>query len=139
MLDHPAEAAGNRNTAKFLTAFNTGSSAAARTAALAEDEHALILARSPGKSTALHLYHNFVNFGGLWTCLEAKLAVLEGLGSLVPPFLLPALALDLASYRVPDPTTLEATTTVAEFREANAGRRINFCNTKFVVFPPWMA
>ena len=122
MLAHPAEGASNQNTAKFLTAFDAGSSAAARTAALAEDEHACILARSPGKSTAFRLYHKFVNFGGRRTCPEAKLVVLEGLGPLATLFLLPVLALDLASCRVPELGSLEATTTAAEFRKANAGR-----------------
>ena len=85
LLAHPAEATVNQNTSKFLTAFGAGSSAAAITTALAEDEHALILARSPGESTALLPYHNFVNFGGRRTCPEAKLAVLEILGPLAPP------------------------------------------------------
>ena len=70
----------------------------ARTAVLAEDEHALILAHSLGKSTALCLYGNFVNFGRRRTCLDAKLGALEGLEPLVAPFLLPALALGLASF-----------------------------------------
>ena len=76
LLAHPAEAASNRNNAKFLAAFCKGSSAATRTTALAEDEHALILAHSPGVSK-LCLYGNFVNFGGRRTCPGAKLAVLH--------------------------------------------------------------
>ena len=103
MIAHLGETAGNQNTAKFLTAFGVSSSAAFQTAALAEYEHALILARSTGESTALHLYHNFLNFGGRRICPEAKLAVLEGLGHLAAPFLLPVPALDLASFQVPDP------------------------------------
>ena len=96
LLAHPAEAAGNRNTSEFLAAFCAGLSAATRTAALAEDEQALILARSLGKSK-LCLYHNFVNFGRRRTCPGAKLAVLEGPRPLAFPFLLPASTLDLAS------------------------------------------
>ena len=118
---HLAETTGNRNTTKFLTAFGMGSRATDRAAALVEDKHALILARLPGNSTALRLYHNFVNFGGYRTCPEAKLAVLEGLEPLTTLLLLPALALDLASCQVPEPETLEATTTVGEFRKANTG------------------
>ena len=64
---------------------------------LAEAGHAHILMHSPGESTALRLYHNFVNFGGRRTRLEAKLEVLEGLGPLATPFLLPVSALDSAS------------------------------------------
>ena len=97
LIAHPVETGSNPNTAKFLTTIGMGSSATDRAAALAEDEHALILARLPGKSTMLCLYHNFVNFDGRRTCPEAKLAVLESLGPLVTPFLLPTLALDLAT------------------------------------------
>ena len=50
LLLHPAEAAGNQNTAEFLEVFCAGSNAAARTTALVEDEHALILALSPQAS-----------------------------------------------------------------------------------------
>ena len=113
LLAHPAEATGNRNTAEFLAVFCAGSSAATRTAVLAEDEHVLILARSPGEAK-LRLYHNFVNFGRRRNCPGAKLTVLEDLGPFAAPFLLPALALDLASFRVPEPETLEATTTATE-------------------------
>ena len=60
---HPTEAAGDFNTADFLMAFCVALSAADQAAALAEDRHALILARSRGESTALRLYHNFVIFG----------------------------------------------------------------------------
>ena len=56
-LAHPAETAGDQNTNEIPTAFSMGLSALYRAVALAEDEHALILALSPGKSTALRLYH----------------------------------------------------------------------------------
>ena len=69
------QAAGNRNSAKFLTAFCAGLSTPDQAAALSEDKHALILAHLLSKSMALHLYHNFVNFDRLWTCPKAKLAV----------------------------------------------------------------
>ena len=138
LIAHPTEAAGNRNTAEFLAAFCAGSSAATRTAVLAEDDHTLILARSPGESK-LCLYHNFVIFDGCQTCPGVKLAVLEGLGPLTPPFLLPALALNSASCQVPDPETLTATTTAEKFCETTAGQQNNFCNANFVVCPPWMA
>ena len=85
LLAHSAEAARNKNTAKFLAAFCAGSISTTRTAAFAEDEHAVIFVCSPGKSK-LCLYHNFLNFGGHWTCLGAKVAVLEGLGSLALPY-----------------------------------------------------
>ena len=90
LLAHPTETAVDRNTVEFLTEFGIGLSATDRSAAL-------ILACSPGKSTALCLYHNFVNFGGSRTGTEAKFAVLEGLGPLASTFLLPVPALDSAS------------------------------------------
>ena len=139
LLACPTEASGNQNTAEFLMAFGMGSSPTDRDTTLAEDEHELILVRLLGESTALRLYHNFVNFGGYRTCPEANLAVLEGLVPLATPFLLPALALDLASCQVPEPATLEESTTAAEFCEANRGRQLNFHNEKFVVCLPWMA
>ena len=80
-----------------------------------------------------------MNFGGRRTRSEEKLAVLEGLEPIATPFLLPALALNLASCQFPEPATLEAATTAAEFCKANAGRQLNFRNAKFVVYPPWMA
>ena len=138
-LAHLADTTSNRNTAKFLMVFDMESSVRDKVAALAEDEHALILACLLGESTALRLYHNFVNFGGRRTCPEAKLAVLEGLGPLATPFLLSVLDLDLASCQYPEPATLEATMTAAEFCEANAGRQLNFCNENFVLYLPWMA
>ena len=138
LLAHPAEAASNMNTAEFLTVFGTGSIAATRTTALTKQERALIIACSTGESK-LHLYHNFLNFGRHRTCSVTKLAVLEGLGPLEAPFLLPASALDLASCRVPELATPAATTTTEEFCKATAGQKIKFCNTKFVVCLPWMA
>ena len=63
----------------------------------AEVKHALIFAHFPGKSTALCLYYNFVNFGRCQTCPEAKLVVLEGLEPLATPFLLMILDLGLVS------------------------------------------
>ena len=96
-LTHPVETSGDQNTAKFLTAFGMGLSATEWSAALAEDRHVLILTCSPGESTAIHLYHNFVKFGRRRTRPEAKLAVLEDLGPLATPSILPVLALDSES------------------------------------------
>ena len=49
------------------------------------------------------------------------MAALEVLGPLATPFFLPALVLDLARYRVPEPATLEATATAVDFRKATTG------------------
>ena len=74
--------------------FGAWSSASNQAAVLAEDKHVLTLTHSLGESTALYLYHNFVNFGGCRTHPAAKMVVMEGLGPLTTLFHLPEWALD---------------------------------------------